>query len=92
MIGFSGGDEFGAGELEKTDGGGEERFALEKGEEVAIKRSMDLESVAAVLDDVGIDEARDEALLEQSFGEASGEVVGVAGVKFFVSRHRQIGC
>lgn len=62
-------------------------------EKVAIKAGVDLERVAAVFDDVGIDEARNAALAEQGVAELLGESGGVSGVGrsfgFGLGWHRQ---
>jgi hypothetical protein len=74
-FGSTAGDEFqGAG------GDGEQCFALEKIQEIAVEAGMDLEGVATVLDDVGINEAGNAAFAEDSLaellGEGGGEVAG----------------
>lgn len=61
---------FGAGDFERAGGEGESGFPVEQREQVAIKSRMDLKGVAAVFDDVGIDEAGDDALAVESVGEA----------------------
>jgi len=59
---------------------GEKGFALEKIQEIAVEDGVDLQAVAAVLDDVRIDEVGDDAFAEEGFAEAlgkkSGQVVG----------------
>ena len=71
----SAGDDF-----EGAGGDGEQGFALEKIQKIAVEDSMDLQAVAAVFDDVGIDEAGDDALADEGFAEAlrknGGQVVG----------------
>ena len=67
-------------EFEGTRGDGEQGFALEKVEKVAVENGVDLQAVAAVFDDVRIDEAGDGALakegLAEALGQKSGQVVG----------------
>jgi hypothetical protein len=64
----------------RADSDGEQSFTLEKIQEIAIENGVNLQAVAAVLDDVGIDEAGDGALAEEGFAEAlrekGGQVVG----------------
>jgi len=65
---------------DKSEGTGRDRqqgFALEKVEEVAVKDGVDLQRVAAVFDDVGINEARDAALAEEGFAKFPGEGRGI---------------
>ncbi len=54
-------------------GDGEERFALQEIQKIAVEAGVYLQAVAAVFDDVGIDEAGDSALAEEGFAEALRE-------------------
>ena len=57
---------------------------MQKGEKIAIKSGVDLKAVAAVFHDIGIDEARNDALFEESGGETLREQEGeVWSVRFF---------
>jgi hypothetical protein len=66
--------------FEGAGGGGEQGFALEKILKIAVEHGVDLQAVAAMFDDVGIDEAGDGTFAEEGFAEAlgkkSGQVVG----------------
>ena len=68
VIGIASGDE-----LQGAGDDGEQSFALEKVEEISIEAGVDLQGVAAVFDDVGIDEAGDAAFAEDGFAELLGE-------------------
>lgn len=61
------------GPAEKVEGASrssEERLALNQGEKIAVETSVNLQAVAAVLDNVGIDEARNDAVANKAFAEA----------------------
>jgi hypothetical protein len=58
--------------FEGSGGDGEQGFALEEIQEIAVENGVDLEAVTAVFDDVGIDEAGDRAFAEKGFAEALG--------------------
>lgn len=60
-------------EFEGAGGESEEGFALEKIEKVAVEGGVDLQGVAAVFDDVGVDEVGDRAFAEEGIAEALGE-------------------
>jgi len=60
-------------EFKGAGGDGEECFALKQVEKIAVQASVDLQRVAAVLDDVGIDKARDAAFAEEGFAQARSE-------------------
>ena len=68
VFGIAAGDE-----LQSAGDDGEQGFALEKIEEISIEAGVDLQGVAAVFDDVGIDEAGDAAFAEDGFAELLGE-------------------
>jgi hypothetical protein len=72
----SGGFVFGSAasdEFQRARDDGEKGFALEKIEEIAVEAGVDLQGVAAVFDDVGIDEAGDAAFAKDGFAELLGE-------------------
>ena len=52
---------------------GQQGFALEKIQKITVEDGVDLQAVAAVFDDVGIDEAGNDAFAEEGFAEALGE-------------------
>lgn len=77
-------------QIEGAGGDGKQSFALEEIEKVAVEAGMDLDGVAAVFDNVGIDEAGDAAFAEEGFaemlGQGGGESVG-RGFGFRLCRH-----
>ncbi len=54
-------------EVENSRGTSEQRLALEQGEQVPVKRGVNLQAVTAVLDNVGIDKTRYQTLTEERF-------------------------
>lgn len=70
-------------QFENFGGKGEERFAMEESEEIAIQGSVNLQAIAAVLFDVGVDEAGDEALAGEGLAELLGELWGEVGRREF---------
>lgn len=88
VLGNAPGDEF-----QGTGGDGEQGFALEKIEEVAIEAGMDLQRVATVFDNIGVDEARDTTFAEDGFAELlseGGGKVARRGFWFGLCGHAQI--
>ena len=69
------------GNFQSAGGHRQQGFALQQGQKIAIECGVDLETIAAVFDDIGIDKARNNALAEQGFtqalGQKSGEIGGV---------------
>ena len=70
---FEEGGGFEAGLGQRLNGKRQQRFALKKGETIAIERGVDLQGVAAVLYHVGIHETRNDALADQGFGQTAGK-------------------
>ena len=60
-------------EFESAGGNGEQSFALEKIEKIAVHAGVHLQRVAAVLDDVGIHEAGDGAFAEEGIAQELSE-------------------
>lgn len=58
---------------------GKQSFALEKSEKIAIHARVNLKTVTAVLDNVGIDKAGHDPFLEEGFTEGLGESGSAAG-------------
>src|SRR5882762_3155039 len=56
--------------FEGTGSYGEKSFALEKIQKIAVENSVDLQAVAAVFNDVGIDKTGDDAFAKEGFAEA----------------------
>lgn len=61
-------------------GGSEKRLALQKSEQVAIERRVDLQSVTTMFDDIGIHEAWNDAFAQERFGNLTGEGRGDFGI------------
>jgi len=80
-------ERLGADDFEGASSESEGGFAAQQCEKVAIKSGMNLESVAAVFDDVGIDEAWDDTLATESFGEAQRKCGGGVESRWFFRRH-----
>jgi len=68
-----------ADKFEGVSGHGEQRFALQQSEKIAVQRRMHLQGVTALLDYVGIDEAGDDALAFEAFTQAFREFGGATG-------------
>jgi hypothetical protein len=86
------GGEAAGDDFEGAGNDSQQGFALEKIEEIAIEDGVNLQAVAAVFNDVGIDEVGDDAFAEEGFAEAlrkkSRQVVdGRFG--FCVGRHEK---
>src|SRR5258705_10133364 len=59
--------------FQRAGSDGEQGFALEKILKIAVEDSVHLQAVAAVFDDVGIDEAGNDAFADEGFAETLGE-------------------
>lgn len=59
--------------FEGTSSYGKERLALEELKKIAIEARVNLEGVAAVFDDVGVDKTRDAALTKEGLAEGLRE-------------------
>jgi len=57
-------------DFEGAGNDGEQGFALEKIQKIAVEDGVDLQAVAAVFDDVGIDKTGNDALAKEGFAEA----------------------
>ena len=58
-----------SGQFERLRGGRQQCLALQQGQKVAIETGVDLQGVAAVLDDVGIHKAWHDALAKQGLAQ-----------------------
>ena len=79
-------------DFQGAGGDGEQGFALEKIQKIAVKNGVDLQAVTAVFNHIGIDEARDGAFAEEGFAEALGQNSGqFAGGRpgFRIRRHEK---
>jgi len=57
------------GNFQSAGGHRQQGFALQQGQKIAIECGVDLETIAAVFNDIGIDKARNDALAEQGFAQ-----------------------
>ena len=64
-------------EIESAGRDGEQGFSLEKMKKIAVEGGVDLQGVAAMLDDVRVNEAGDAALAEEGFAELPSESGGI---------------
>jgi len=80
---FRRGDGTFADQVESLRAHGDQSFALQQGQEIFIETRVDLQAVAAVVDNVGIDEAGNGALADQGVTEVFGEGSGAIGASGF---------
>jgi hypothetical protein len=77
--------------FERLHGYREKRFALEECEQIAIETRVHLQSVAPVLNHVGINESGDNALTNEALAQAFGKdrsAIGEEASGFGSGRHR----
>ena len=65
-----------AHDVQRSRGTGKQRLALQQSEQVAVQGRVNLQTVAAMLDDIRIDEARNETLTNQRFAQPLSQMSG----------------
>jgi hypothetical protein len=65
-----------AHDVQRSRGTGKQRFPLQQSKQVAVQGRVNLQTVAAMLDDIRIDESRNETLTNKRFAQPLGQMSG----------------
>ena len=65
-----------AHDVQGSRGTGKQRFPLQQSKQVAVQGRVNLQTVAAMLNDIRIDEARNETLTNERFAQPLGQMSG----------------